>query len=1096
MLGRAARQKRRARRPGGSRRQWRVLALAAVAVTALGAIGSGVEARLQPTSLTIPGTPSAVASAALQRNFGASAPFEILLRGPAGALDRQGPALVRALRAQGDVTTLSPWDRGSLGGLRPTPRRALILANFHVGLSEAVKNMVPELEALLGTHVHAPVQAIQSGYASISRALQEESIAASEQGELIALPILLIVLLAVFRSPVAAAIPLGFGAVTVLASRGVLYLLSFWLGIDAFALTVCTMMGLALGVDYALLMVSRFREELAGGMSPAEAARQTRRTAGRTTLFAGTTLMLSMLVALLIVPGSLLGSLAGTVAMVVAISVLISTAVVPALLALLGPNVDRWRIGRAPNGRSGLMTIVDAALRRPAPVAALIGALVLALAAPALALRTGSPGPQQLGPGAPARRNVETINRTIGPGWDAPFQIIATTRDGPITEPARLAALGRWQRRIARLPGVAAVVGPAAVARRVAPLQDLGDSLLASEGRRGQFGALGRLGRKLAVAAGGVGQLRDGLVRAAQGAGLLAEGSARSGAGAGALADGLAAARAGSEHVEGALRGFAGGTRRLAGAESRAALGAIELREGSASLTSGLRHNALGRSRRLQSSLDEEASAHLPAAIAPIEAAEAQLLAAGGHLEAMSVGRSDAEYGPALEAIAKASTALGGSDPSSGEPYAEGHSVPSELRAMQERLAVDAAESQQVTSWLATAIEGLRKLRRAEAQLENGLRAIRGGGGRLAHGSARLTGATAELQDGLARLLGGASALGGGIGRLGNGIEALQVRLGEGVGGARRLGAGLNRAGAQVIDSAGGLHRQLHGIRSASPHLFDSGDFVLAVLNGAPRSRREGVSGAVNVGGSGEAASILVIPKYGFNSHGSIALNRRLDSMASQMGREAHLVTGVAGGTAQLNEYGQVTRARMPYVIAAIAAVTFLVLVAVLRALPLAAIAVGLNLATVGVAFGVLTLLFNVPADLPLGGHTYVNAVGATIIFGIVFGLSIDYAVFLLVRMRESRDGGASNEAAVRFGLERTARVITGAAAIMMAVFIAFAGAPVATVSQLGAGLTVAVLLDATVVRIILLPALMLLIGDRVWWLPRPLERALPRLGA
>ena len=188
------------------------------------------------------------------------------------------------------------------------------------------------------------------------------------------------------------------------------------------------------------------------------------------------------------------------------------------------------------------------------------------------------------------------------------------------------------------------------------------------------------------------------------------------------------------------------------------------------------------------------------------------------------------------------------------------------------------------------------------------------------------------------------------------------------------------------------------------------------------------------------------------------------------------------------------TRDRIPYVVAAITLVTFLVLVLVLRALPLAAIAVGLNLATVGVAFGVLTLLFNVPAGWPLGGHTYVDAVGATMIFGVVFGLSIDYAVFLLVRMREHYDRDGDNAAAIEFGLEKTARVITGAAAIMMAVFIAFAGAPIATVSQLGIGLTVAVLLDATVVRIVLLPALMLLIGDRVWWLPRSLDRVLPRL--
>jgi putative drug exporter of the RND superfamily len=1071
--------------------------VAAVLVVGLGVIGSGVEARLQPTSLGIPGTPSAAANLALQRNFGASAPFAILLRGPAEALDRQGPALVRALRRTGDLSTLSPWDRGSLAGLRPGPRRTLILANYHVGLSEAVKAVVPKLEAILRARVHPPVRAIQSGYASIARALQEESINASEHGELIALPILLIVLLVVFRSPVAAAIPLGFGAITVLASRGVLYLLSFWLGIDAFALTVCTMMGLALGVDYTLLMVSRFREELAGGGSPPAAALATRRTAGRTTLFAGATLLLSMLVALLIVPGSLLASLAGTVAMVVAISVVISTVLVPALLALLGPNLELWRIGPAPKERSRLMAVVEAALRRPAPVATLIGGVVLLLAAPALALRTGSPGPQQLGHSASARRNIETIDRVIGPGWDAPFQIIATTRNGPITEPATLAALSHWQQRIAHLPGVTAVVGPAAVAKKVRPLQELGDSLLASEGRRGQFGSLSRLGRKLAVAAAGVGQLRQGLSQASGGAGLLAAGSTRTGAGAHALSQGLASARLGSQGAARALRGFAAGTRQLAGAQNRAAFAGLQLKEGSANLTTNLRHNALGRSRRLQSSLDEEANLQLPALFAPAEAAEAQLKEALGHLEAMSVGRSDAEFQPTLEAIGRATAALGGTNPLNGDPYGSGYSgLPSELRSLQSRLHADAGEAEQVTSWLVTAIDDLRTLTTAEAHLEKGLAAIKNGGVQLAHGSAGLARAAARLQNGLSQLLQGAKALTGGISRLGSGIDALRVNLGRGSSGAGRLGRGLSQASVQVIGSGAALTRQLHGIRSASPHLFDSGDFVLAVLNGAPQSQREAVSNAVNVGGSGQGASILVISKYGFDSPGSIALNRRLDSVAVRLGHDAHLSTGVAGGTAELNEYGQVTRARLPYVIAAIAVATFLVLVGVLRAVPLAAIAVGLNLATVGVAFGVLTLLFNVPADLPLGGHTYIDAVGATVIFGIVFGLSIDYAVFLLARMRESRNRGAANAAAIKFGLERTARVITGAAAIMMAVFIAFAGAPVATVSQLGAGLTVAVLLDATVVRIILLPALMLLIGDRVWWLPGPLERALPRLGA
>jgi RND superfamily putative drug exporter len=179
-------------------------------------------------------------------------------------------------------------------------------------------------------------------------------------------------------------------------------------------------------------------------------------------------------------------------------------------------------------------------------------------------------------------------------------------------------------------------------------------------------------------------------------------------------------------------------------------------------------------------------------------------------------------------------------------------------------------------------------------------------------------------------------------------------------------------------------------------------------------------------------------------------------------------------------------------VIGAIVLITFVMLVAILRAPLLAALAVLLNLASVAAAVGVVSLICYVPAGYPLGGHSYIDTVGAAGIFGVTFGLSIDYAVFLLARMRERRDAGGDNAAAISFGLDKTAGVITGAAAIMAAVFVSFAAAPIATVSQLGVGLTVAILLDATVVRIVLLPALMLLLGDRVWHVPTALERLLP----
>src|SRR4029077_4329844 len=170
-----------------------------------------------------------------------------------------------------------------------------------------------------------------------------------------------------------------------------------------------------------------------------------------------------------------------------------------------------------------------------------------------------------------------------------------------------------------------------------------------------------------------------------------------------------------------------------------------------------------------------------------------------------------------------------------------------------------------------------------------------------------------------------------------------------------------------------------------------------------------------------------------FNSPGSISLNHKLDAAASELGRHADLQTGVTGGAAQLNDYSQIVRDRLPLIILTITLATFLVLVVVLRAVLLAALAVALNLLSVSVAFGVLTILVHVPQDWPLGGHEYVEAIGACMIFALVFGLSIDYAVFLLSRMRERYEAGDDNVTAVRFGLAKTARVITGAAAIMLA---------------------------------------------------------------
>jgi RND superfamily putative drug exporter len=993
-----------------------VLLLATLVIVAvLGVIGLGVEGDLQPTSLAIPGTASSRGESLARENFGESVPFAVMLRGPAAAIDRQGPRLVAALRLDRAATTTSPWERAAPAALRPRPDRALVLVDFHLPLATAIRDTVPALERTLAAHVHPPVTATQSGFATISRALQRESLSASERAELLAAPLLIIVLLLVFRSLVAAAIPLLLGAMTVLAGRGILVLLSSFMQIDALSLVVCTMMGLALGVDYSLLIVSRFREELAAGHDPPAAALRSRRTAGRTVAFAGSTLFVSLFASAFLQPGTLLVSLATALVVVTAISIAIAWGALPGLLAVLGPRINAGRIGRRSSTVQGstpsrAAAAAGAVLRRPALAAAAIAVSLAFLAAPALAFNTGSPGVDELSASSPARRSAEAIADAVGPGWEAPFVMVAVASRGPITTAHRLALLSRWQRRVAAEPGVRTVIGLAPLARAAHTLRGFGG--LDSTARSG----VPQLGPGLRHAATAVGRLRAGLSQASAGSALLGEGSARARRGAASLAAGLGRASAGGERAGTALGRAAAGARQLAAGQRKAAGLAFNLNEGLRSLLPSFHTNGLARARRLAREL--EASAR--------------------------------------------------TDPS--------------LRPQAEEAAISARQ-------LESTSEALHRLRELSGALEGGLGRLAGGGKHLASGIGRLTEGAGSLESGLGRLGAGAGRLATGLGALEEGTGSLESGLAGGYRRSYPLQTGLRRAAA----SAAPLEREVAQLRRISPGLFHSGYLTLAAIDGAPPARRALAEQAINVSRGGQAARLLVIPTAGFDTAGSREVGSRLRAAAAGLGRAGGMHTGISGGAATLNDYAAATKARLPLVIGAIVMITLLMLVAILRAPLLAALTVALNLLSVGAAIGVVSLICKLPAGYPLGGHPYIDTVGAAAIFGVTFGLSIDYAVFLLARMRERYEAGGDNAAAISYGLEKTAGVITGAAAIMAAVFLSFAISPVATVSQMGVGLTVAILLDATVVRIVLLPALMLLLGERVWHVPPLLDRLLPR---
>ena len=205
-------------------------------------------------------------------------------------------------------------------------------------------------------------------------------------------------------------------------------------------------------------------------------------------------------------------------------------------------------------------------------------------------------------------------------------------------------------------------------------------------------------------------------------------------------------------------------------------------------------------------------------------------------------------------------------------------------------------------------------------------------------------------------------------------------------------------------------------------------------------------------------------------------------------------VSGITAVTDDLN--AQLTDT-LPLFIGAVIAVSFLLLMLVFRSIAVPLKAAVMNLLSIGGAYGVLVVVFQWGWGsnlIGLEGPTPITSIIIVIMFPILFGLSMDYEVFLLSRIREEFVRTGDNAESVARGLAGTGRVITSAALIMIAVFLSFVASPVPSLKMLGLGLATAILIDATVVRMVLVPATMALLGKANWWLPSWLDRALPHL--
>jgi RND superfamily putative drug exporter len=245
------------------------------------------------------------------------------------------------------------------------------------------------------------------------------------------------------------------------------------------------------------------------------------------------------------------------------------------------------------------------------------------------------------------------------------------------------------------------------------------------------------------------------------------------------------------------------------------------------------------------------------------------------------------------------------------------------------------------------------------------------------------------------------------------------------------------------------------------------------------------------------AAVWTLVPKTGPQDSATTDLvNRLRNDVLPPVESAAGFNVAVTGTVAVNVDFSDYLASRLPYFFAAVLVLSFLLLMVVFRSLLVPLKAVVMNLLSIGAAYGIVVALFQWGwlSDITGVQPAPIEPWIPMMLFAVVFGLSMDYEVFLLSRVREEWHRSGDSRTSVADGLAATAKVITAAAAIMVVVFGSFLLENDRVLKLMGTGLATAILLDATIVRMLLVPATMELLGDRNWWLPRWLDRVLPNI--
>jgi RND superfamily putative drug exporter len=419
------------------RRRAAVLAVSVLALVVAGAVGGGVATHLSGGGFDDPRAESTLARHTLQTLFGARDPNLVLLvTARDGSVDSPpvaaaGSALNAQLAAEPGVTSaVSYWSLGAPPPLRSTDgRQALVLATIG-GSDDDIAARIKELSPRY-TSASGDVSVQVGGFAEVFRQVSAQIEHDLKAAELISLPVVLLLLVVVFGSVVAASLPLGIGALAVIGTFLVLRVLASFTQVSIYALNLTTAMGLGLAIDYSLFVVSRYREEMRAGREPADAVVRSVQTAGRTVVFSAVTVAVS-LAAMLVFPLAFLRSFAYAGIAVVAIAAVGAVVVLPALLAVLGHRVDRWVLWRRPSKGPGSASgggfwhrVAMAVMRRPVVVASVVVLVLVVIGSPFLRIAFGLPDDRVLPASASSRQVQDAIRAHFSSNEASALTVVA-----------------------------------------------------------------------------------------------------------------------------------------------------------------------------------------------------------------------------------------------------------------------------------------------------------------------------------------------------------------------------------------------------------------------------------------------------------------------------------------------------------------------------------------------------------------------------------------------------------------------------------------------------------------------------------------------